>query len=263
MIIDGDTKKSYQFSPSGFSKNSYIYINEMVKYTFNIYKTEKRTITYKVNDEVYYQTLVNGTNTLKTFDIKGLVGWYTDPYYTSPVTDGKVIDSDTILYGKVISNLINIGATKIESSGTYYINGKELNGFNLKVYGSGRYYLYDEKNKGQALNYDSYGIASEASISGSSLYSIKLNAGDIVILEGNKLMSNTSVLTNLNEEFVTSLEKTSYSYNDYIDVSKVTNDSFIGLFTKDGEQLTDSNGKIINYISLDESNTLKLYARYN
>ena len=263
MIIDGDTKKSYQFSPSGFSKNSYIYINEMVKYTYNIYKTETRTITYKVNNETYYQALVNGKNTLKASDIQGFVGWYTDPYYTSPVTDGKLITSDIVLYGKVISNLINIGATKIESSGTYYINGKELNGFNLKVYGSGRYYLYDEKNKGQALNDDSYGIASEASVSGSSLYSIKLNAGDIIILEGNKLTANTSVLTNLKEEFITSVEKTSYSYNDYIDVSKVTNDSFIGLFTESGEQLTDSSGKVINYIAPDENNTLKLYARYN
>lgn len=263
MIIDGDTKKSYQFSPSGFSKNNYIYINETIKYTYNIYKTETRTITYKVNNETYYQTLVNGTNTLKASDIQGFVGWYTDSYYTSPVTDGKLITSDIVLYGKVISNLINIGATKIESSGTYYINGKELNGFNLKVYGSGRYYLYDEKNNGQALNDDSYGIASEASVSGSSLYSIKLNAGDIIILEGNKLTANTSVLTDLKEEFITSVEKTSYPYNDYIDVSKVTNDSFIGLFTESGEQLTDSSGKVINYIVPDENNILKLYARYN
>ena len=39
---------------------------------------------------------------------------------------------------------------------------------------------------------------------------------------------------------------------------------FLGLFTEDGLQITDSNGYIIaNNIRFDENNTLKLYAKYN
>lgn len=39
---------------------------------------------------------------------------------------------------------------------------------------------------------------------------------------------------------------------------------FLGLFTEDGLQITDSNGYIIaNNIKFDENNILKLYAKYN
>lgn len=258
MVIEGSQGKTYQFSSSGFSQNSYITINEMNKYTYNIYTSETRTITYKVNDETYEQVLVNGKNTLKTFDIKGLVGWYTDSYYTNPVIDGKTITSDIVLYGKIVSNLIELGATKIESSGTYYING---NDFKIKVYGSGNYYIRDENYNSQSLKKDSYGLASEISISDKKLYSISLNAGDIIILEGNKT-PEISVEATLKEKFVTSVETTSLYGS--IDVSKVRNYNFLGLFTEDGLQITDSNGYIIaNNIKFDENNILKLYAKYN
>lgn len=258
MVIEGSQEKTYQFSSSGFSQNSYITINEMNKYTYNIYTSEIRTITYKVNDETYEQVLVNGKNTLKTFDIKGLVGWYTDSYYTNPVTDGKTIASDIVLYGKIVYNLIELGATKIESSGTYYING---NDFKIKVYGSGNYYIRDENYNSQSLKKDSYGLASEISISDKKLYSISLNAGDIIILEGNKT-PEISVMATLKEKFVTSVETTSLYGS--IDVSKVRNGNFLGLFTEDGLQITDSNGYIIaNNIKFDENNILKLYAKYN
>lgn len=122
-------------------------------------------------------------------------------------------------------------------------------------------YIRDENYNSQSLKKDSYGLASEISISDKKLYSISLNAGDIIILEGSKT-PEISVEATLKEKFVTSVETTSLYGS--IDVSKVRNDNFLGLFTEDGLQITDSNGYIIaNNIKFDENNILKLYAKYN